>query len=109
MITRIWTTEVSPAHLEDYEAFAQTISLPMFRQQPGCEGVLMFRDGGSCHVLTLWRSQSDIDALATSQSYNETVQRILSAGFLVGDQTTRTYEAHLMWIAQSEVESASEQ
>ncbi|HEV2673438.1 MAG TPA: antibiotic biosynthesis monooxygenase [Aliidongia sp.] len=106
MIARIWSTKVSPAQLDDYEAFAEKISLPMFRKQPGCEGVLMFRDGGSCHVLTLWQSQSDIDALATSPSYAETVGRIVSAGFLTGDQATRTYETHLLWVARAEEEAA---
>ena len=101
MITRIWRTEVRPERLEEYEAFAAEISLPMFRGQPGCEGVLMFRDGSNCHVLTLWRSQSDIDRLDSSPSYSKTVERILASGFLKGSQATKAFETHLLWMAMS--------
>ena len=99
MITRLWTTSVIEAKLNEYESFARDISLPMFRNSPGCLGVLMFRDGPACHVLTLWRSQSDIDALEMSAGYIETVRRILSSGFLTGVQTSRTFETHLSWMA----------
>jgi heme-degrading monooxygenase HmoA len=99
MIARLWTTSVIEARLDEYEAFARDISLPMFQKAPGCQGVLMFRDGPACHVLTLWRSQPDIDALETSPAYVETVRRILSAGFLTGLQTTRTFQTHLDWMA----------
>ena len=43
MIGRIWRTHVLLDRAVEYEAFARDVSLPMFRQQQGFEGVLMLR------------------------------------------------------------------
>ena len=40
MLVRIWRTQVDPFREAEYVAFTQDYSLPMFRQQPGCFGVL---------------------------------------------------------------------
>lgn len=96
MIGRIWTTRVDEVRALEYEAFAREISLPMFRQQPGCLGVAMMRRGEDCVVLTLWRDAESVAALATSDSYTRTVSAIHAAGFLQGEQTLETYDVHLL-------------
>ena len=99
MLARIWTTGVDPARAADYERFAREESLPMFRAQPGFRGVLMMRDGARCRVITLWEDQDAIDRLARSATYQDTVRRILAAGFLTGEQTTEVGSLHLLHIA----------
>ncbi len=112
LIGRIWRTGIKPGQAEAYEAFAREISLPMFRAQPGFAGVVMGRDGdsdghGDCEgnrawVLTLWRDQAAIDALARSPSYAATVNRILASGFLDGEQSTEVSEVHLVEVLGEE-------
>lgn len=96
MIGRFWTARVTEARATEYEAFAREISLPMFRQQQGFLGVAMFRRGADCVVLTLWQDAESAAALARSDSYTRTVSEILAAGFLQGEQTMETYDAHLL-------------
>ncbi len=97
-IARIWRTNVSPDRADDYERFAKNVSLPMFRVQQGFAGVLMLRDDADCLVITLWNEQADITALSKSESYNATVEHILNEGFLMGEQTTESYDLHLSWL-----------
>jgi heme-degrading monooxygenase HmoA len=98
LIGRIWRTGIKSGQAEAYEAFARTVSLPMFRAQRGFAGVLMAREGNRAWVLTLWRDQAAIDALASSESYAATVDRILASGFLDGEQSTEVAELHLLEI-----------
>ena len=55
----------------------------------------MSRNAGDCAVITLWENQQAIDHLEASALYSETVQSIMKAGFLTGDQRTEVYETHL--------------
>jgi len=96
MIGRIWRTQVELARADEYEAFARNVSLPMFRRQQGFAGVVMLRRGEECLVITLWRNADDIAALDHSASYKETVQKIIAQGFLFGEQTVDSYDAHLV-------------
>jgi len=96
MIARIWRTGIRPGRADAYESFAREISLPMFRAQQGYAGVVMGRDGNSAWVLTLWRDQAAVDALASSATYQQTVERILAANLLDGEQTTEIAEMHLL-------------
>ncbi len=96
MIARIWRTGIKPGREEAYERFAREISLPMFRAEQGFAGVLMGRDGNSAWVLTLWNDRAAIDALASSETYQATVERILASDLLDGEQTTEIAEVHLV-------------
>jgi heme-degrading monooxygenase HmoA len=96
MIARLWKTRIGPGWTEAYEAFARERSLPMFREQPGFAGCVMGRDGDSAWVLTLWRDHAAIEALGRSPSYRATVEAILAAGLLTGEQSTELSEVHLL-------------
>lgn len=100
-IARLWHTRIDPERAEEYEAFARDISLPMFQAQTGYGGVLMFRDGSECTVLTLWKSVDAVEALDASPIYRSTVERIKAAGFLREPQSVTIADLHLIDIPYS--------
>jgi heme-degrading monooxygenase HmoA len=100
VIVRIWTTQVDAEHVAEYERFAELDSLPMFRMQSGNLGVIFTRTGTACGVVSFWDSMSSVDSLAQSPSYQSTVARIAAAGFLVGEATTASNQAHGGWISE---------
>jgi len=85
---RIWRTEVAPEHVEAYQRFAQERSLPMFQEQPGCLGVLFthVRDGRRA-VVSFWQDIADVQRLDSSPTYRDTSNALITAGYLIGDQT----------------------
>lgn len=87
MIVRIWRTGVDPARVAEYRAFAQGRSLPMFEQQDGFLGVLFTESGDDCAVVSFWRDEVAVDALARSGSYAETAAALGATGILRGEQT----------------------
>lgn len=94
MIMRIWRTGVDETRAAEYEQFAAEVSLPMFQAQQGFLGLIFGRSGGSCIVTTLWVDDAAADALEESERYRETVARIMSAGFLIGDSSVDRFEVH---------------
>jgi heme-degrading monooxygenase HmoA len=94
VIVRSWRTQVDPERIAEYEQFAQTISLPMFRQQEGCLGVFFFHLQNMCEVLTLWDNMASVEKLARSRTYGETVERLNATGMLWGKQSLLYYESH---------------
>lgn len=100
MIARQWKTGLKPGRIAAYETFAREISLPMFRQQEGFLGCIMSRDGDTELVLTFWRDQEAVDALAHSPIYKATVARILAANVLAGEQSTKITQVHLLALDQ---------
>ena len=96
MIARLWKTGLKPGRTAAYEAFAREISLPMFREQDGFLGCIMSRHDDQGIVLTFWRDEAAVETLKHSPSYRATVERILAAGLLAGDQSTDVSEVHLL-------------
>jgi heme-degrading monooxygenase HmoA len=90
-VVRIWRTGIDPDRSDDYDAFARTRSVPMFRAQPGFVAVLFTSRGSERAVITLWEDRESADALATSASYLSTVEAIEAAGFLRGEQTVEAF------------------
>ena len=91
-IIRVWRTEVDPERIDEYIAFTQSESLPMFRSQAGFLGVF-FAHGGTEHVaITLWQDRTSAEALVSSQSYLSTVHQIEAKGFLAGEQALAVYD-----------------
>ena len=91
MIVRTWQTAIDPDRVNEFEAFVNTYSLPMFKLQPGCLGVLVSRDGRMATTLSFWEDRASIDQLDTSTTYKETVERILATELLRGDQTVKIF------------------
>lgn len=96
MIARLWKTGLKPGRAEAYEDFARDVSLPMFRRQEGFLGCVMSRKDDQGLVLTFWRDREAVAALAHSPSYKATVERILAADLLAGEQSTEVTDIHLL-------------
>jgi heme-degrading monooxygenase HmoA len=92
MLMRIWTTRIVPDREDEYVAFAESHSRAMFRSQPGCLGVLFLKSGEEHAACSFWSSQADLDALAHSSSYRDTVAALRATGLLAGDTTVKVYE-----------------
>ncbi|MCA1847840.1 MAG: hypothetical protein LC704_02430 [Actinobacteria bacterium] len=93
MLVRIWRTGVDAARLAEYGEFERERSLPMFREQRGLLGVLFLREADDrAAALTFWEDEEAIQALATSPSYNRTVEALLATGLLRGEQTVEVFE-----------------
>lgn len=87
MIIRLWSTKLVPELVSDYDAFASSTSLEMFRSLDGCLGVVFLRSKERGFVFSFWRDSRSVDALRSSAPYDETVRRIAAAGLLAGEQT----------------------
>jgi heme-degrading monooxygenase HmoA len=96
MIVRLWKTGLKPGRSTAYEVLARDISLPMFRKQDGFLGCVMSHRGGEGLVLTFWRDEAAVEALKHSPSYQATVERILAADLLAGEQSTDVTDIHLL-------------
>lgn len=83
MHARTWSARIDPDRRREYMDFAYGRSLPMFAAHEGFQGCAFLGDGMEQTVVTLWRSAADIDALERSRLYRETVEAILSTGFIV--------------------------
>ena len=94
MIARIWTTKCRESRAQEYQRFAGDVSLPMFTRQEGLCGVLFLRQGEDCRVLSLWEDMAAIGKLATSQSYQAVVEKIVALDLLHGGQTVELLEVH---------------
>jgi heme-degrading monooxygenase HmoA len=92
MIVRLWTTRVDPNRIAEYEHNEQYRSTPMFRQQPGCLGVLFLRSGETCSALTFWRDLDSVKQLKTSQSYLEASAFYANSGMLLGEPSVEVFE-----------------
>jgi heme-degrading monooxygenase HmoA len=96
MIARLWRTGLKSGRNAAYEVFAREISLPMFREQDGFLGCVMSHRDGEGLVLTFWRDEAAVEALKHSPSYQATVDRILAADLLAGEQSTEVTDIHLL-------------
>jgi heme-degrading monooxygenase HmoA len=93
LLLRIWTTRYDPARRAELEAFAHTVSLPMFHRQQGLHGVLFAANGDHFATVTFWESQEAIRKLEQeSADYADAVRRITLTGFLVGEQRVEVLE-----------------
>ncbi len=86
-VVRIWRTEIDPARADDYDEFARTKSLPMFRVQGGFVGALFAGRGVERAVITLWKDLGSAEALSGSITYKATVDEIGATGLLRGEQS----------------------
>jgi len=94
MLLRLWRTGVDPQRWPEYARFEREHSLPLFRQQAGCYGVVFVRtsDGAGAAACTLWQDWGAIERLAQSHTYQATVARLLDTGLLTGTQSVEVLE-----------------
>ncbi len=92
MIARIWSTGIAAERLADYRLFAQSVSLPMFKKQPGLVGVQVLTQPGRSLVITLWKRVEDIGCMERDPLYLDTVAAIQHQGFLTGEQRVDVFE-----------------
>ncbi len=92
MIARIWSTGIVQGRLADYQRFAHSVSLPMFRQQAGLVGVQMLTQPTRSLVITLWKDRADIVRMEQDPVYLATVTAIGHQGFLTGEQQVEVFD-----------------
>ena len=96
-VVRIWTTGLDESRAAEYEEFALSMSLPMFRRHNGFLGVLFAGTGSERAVITLWSDQAAAAALGASADYQATVRAIEATGFLRPPQRVELLDVHGSW------------
>jgi hypothetical protein len=100
LVVRIWRTGLDESRAQEYDDFADTVSLPMFRRHAGCCGVLFAGSGSERAVITLWEGRAAADALMESADYQSTVKAIEATGFLRPPQRVELLDVHASWTGQ---------
>lgn len=96
-VVRIWRTGLDESRSPEYEDFALSISLPMFRRHAGFLGVLFAGNGAERMVITLWSDRTAAAALDVSADYQATVRAIEATGFLRPPQRVELLDVHGSW------------
>ena len=100
MIIRIWRTSIVTGRAEEYAAFERERSVPMFREQDGCLGVLFVRSGSvAAAAISFWRDHQAVEALADSRSYLGTVSDIKSSGLIGTERQVDVFAFTAAWIS----------
>lgn len=94
MLIRIWKVGLAPGKSKELEVFANAISLPMFRAQPGCLAVLFTRSALECVTVTLWSSIESVEAMENSAQYRNVVRQIVESGIVEDDHVTEVYTVY---------------
>jgi heme-degrading monooxygenase HmoA len=97
LVVRIWRTGLDTSRAPEYEDFALSTSLPMFRRHDGFLGVLFAGTGAERAVITLWSDRAAVAALDASPDYRATVRAIEAAGFLRPPQLVEVLDVHGSW------------
>jgi len=92
MLIRSWKVHIHNDRIDDLKHFAKTESLPMFKKQNGCLGVLFTLDDKLCNTITIWKDKDSIELLKSSKSYNETVEKIVASDMLAGESTIEVFD-----------------
>jgi heme-degrading monooxygenase HmoA len=96
-VVRIWRTGLDESRSAEYEDFARSISLPMFRRHNGFLGVLFAGTGAERMVITRWSDRAAAAALDASSGYQATVRAIEATGFLRPPQRVVVLDVHSAW------------
>ena len=70
----------------------------MFRQQPGCRGVVFAGSGEDCAVISFWENNDAVARLDSSPTYQEVAGGLLDANILRGDQRLEVFDAEIGFI-----------
>jgi heme-degrading monooxygenase HmoA len=94
MLLRIWKVGLVPGKAEELETFANTVSLPMFKAQPGCLAVFFTRTPSECATVTVWASAESIEAMERSARYQDVVRQIEQSGILQSNHATEVFSVY---------------
>lgn len=94
MILRVWKVGLAPAKAAELEIFANKISLPMFRSQPGCLAVFFTRTETECATVTVWDSDRSVETMEKSTLYQQVVSQIEESGILGEDHQTNVFSVY---------------
>lgn len=94
MLLRIWKVSLAPSKAEELETFANTISLPMFKAQPGCLAVFFTRTASECATVTVWSSPQSVEAMERSSQYQHVVRQIGESGILKDNHVTEVFSVY---------------
>jgi heme-degrading monooxygenase HmoA len=94
MLLRIWKVGLSPGKAAELEAFANAVSLPMFRRQPGCLAVFFARTETECATVTMWLSTQSIETMEGSAEYQRVVRQIEESGILQDNHVTEVFSVY---------------
>src|SRR4030088_2479726 len=91
MFARLTELQFLPEMADDGFRVVRDSIVPTIKEQRGFQGLLLLRDSntGSASVLSLWESESDMDATATG---NYLVQIAKVSLLISGPPTRRIYE-----------------
>jgi heme-degrading monooxygenase HmoA len=94
MLLRIWKVSLTLSKAEELETFANTISLPMFKAQPGCLAVFFTRTASECATVTVWSSPQSVEAMESSAQYQHVVRQIGESGILKDNHVTEVFSVY---------------
>lgn len=94
MILRVWQVALAPAKAAELEAFANKVSLPMFRSQPGCLAVFFTRTETECATVSFWDSERSVEIMEASTFYQQVVSQIEGSGILGEDHQTHVFSVY---------------
>lgn len=94
MLLRIWKVGLASGKAQALESFANTVSLPLFKAQPGCLAVFFTRTESACATVTVWSSEQAVLAMERSTAYQQVVQQIEASGILGDHYTTEVFTVY---------------
>ncbi len=94
MLLRIWKVDLVPGKARELEVFANTISLPMFKRQPGCLAVFFTKSDAQCATVTLWSSPEAVEEMERSNDYRDVVTQIEHSGIIGSNHVTEVYTVY---------------
>lgn len=94
MLLRIWKVGLAPGKAAELELFANNISLPMFKAQPGCLAVFFTRTETQCATVTLWEAEDAVEEMEHSSRYQQVVRQIEQSGILGENHETSVYSVY---------------
>ena len=90
-IARIWRTRVAAGRAADYQHFANSRSLAMFRAHDGFIGVIFGSADAERVVISFWRDAAAVSSFEASQCYQETVRELETSGLILGSSSVDAY------------------
>ncbi|MCT6698360.1 antibiotic biosynthesis monooxygenase family protein [Rheinheimera sp. 4Y26] len=73
----LWQAAILPGKEAELEAYANTLLLQFFQQQPGCLGVSFFQHGQQFQLLSYWHHNKDAQQMLASEAHQKLTTLLL--------------------------------